>query len=253
MKRHFFARHGGNTAIIKPIAIKPVIWNSKRNRCFYRIDIIDPVIPWAQQDRPSRRRFDNIASILDGQSGGFGQNRYSVFQNIDPPNSTIHHDFLDILFPTKTKKFKKAISITETPDSTPTATLQTRTLIKTSTSYDGKNYVACAGQPEYTISEIVIPPHYELPKHTHPMPIFGVVLSGEIVLVNHETGERQLYRKGTVIAELVDTVHHGYTGEESCTLLVFYAGAVGQSLSVHSKEDQSTKQDEQHDEAVKAS
>jgi len=118
--------------------------------------------------------------------------------------------------------------------------VQTRTLLKTKASYDGKTYVANPGQPEYTIKEHIIQPFHELGKHSHPMPIFGFVLSGNIVLVNHETGTRQKFSAGAVIAELVGTVHYAYTEEEPCTLIVWYAGCEGQPEMVPYKEGEET-------------
>jgi len=161
---------------------------------------------------------------------------YGLFQSVISSDIAIHpsHTPLDgnlgILFLPPKKNVKKIVSIADNPTSLTPSTLKTKILTKTSTSYDGRGYVPCVGQPEYTVSEIVIPPFYELPKHTHPMPVLGVVLSGAIVLVNHETGKRRIYRVGAVIEELVETVHYGYTRDEPCTLLVLYIGVVGQPL-----------------------
>lgn len=138
------------------------------------------------------------------------------------------------------------VPIAKNPYLTP-ATLQTTTLLKTTASYDGKRFVSSFGQPEYTVKKLVIPPFYELDKHTHPMPIFGFVLDGEIILVNNETGKRQIFRAGAVIAELQNTVHYGYTENKSCTLLVFFAGVVGQPLSEpYNEGDKGTKAQCQH-------
>jgi len=111
-------------------------------------------------------------------------------------------------------------------------TIQSETLLRSSSSWDGKPYTAYpAGRPELSVLKITIPPHTALKWHTHPMPNAAYVLSGELTLERKEDGKKQRVTAGQVVAEMVDALHRGVTGERSVTLIVFYAGAQGMPLS----------------------
>jgi hypothetical protein len=56
------------------------------------------------------------------------------------------------------------------------------------------------------------------------------VESGEIT-VEKKNGTSTHFKGGEVIAELVGSVHRGFTGDASAVLIVFYAGATGMPLS----------------------
>lgn len=102
------------------------------------------------------------------------------------------------------------------------------TLLQTGSSWDGVAYEAYpAGAPELTVLKLVIPPNFNLPWHTHPMPNAAYVLSGELTVEKKETGERKVLTAGQVLPEMVNSPHRGLTGDKGVVLIVFYAGVKG--------------------------
>ena len=115
---------------------------------------------------------------------------------------------------------------------TATQAVHGETLLQADSSWDGVPYKAYpAGRPELTLRRITIAPHSTLHWHLHPMPNVGYVLSGEIT-VEKKDGTKKHYKAGETIAETVDSLHRGVTGDEAVVLLVFYAGTHGMPLSV---------------------
>ena len=112
--------------------------------------------------------------------------------------------------------------------------VQMESLMQSSASWDGQAYKSYPdGPPELSMLKITIPPHTELPWHTHPMPNAAYVLSGELTVQKKETGEEKVLTAGQVLAEMVDELHRGYTGDLPVVLIVFYAGTKGMPLSQH--------------------
>jgi quercetin dioxygenase-like cupin family protein len=110
--------------------------------------------------------------------------------------------------------------------------IDTKVLLRNSTSWDWKPYVAYpSGAPELTVLQITIPPHTALPWHQHPMPVAAYVQSGEIIVEKKEGGKKRKFSQGQVIAEMVNETHRGTTGNTPAVLIVFYAGSLGQHLS----------------------
>jgi len=110
--------------------------------------------------------------------------------------------------------------------------IQSETLLRSSSSWDGKPYAAYpAGRPELSVLKITIPPHTTLKWHIHPMPNAAYVLSGELTLERKEDGKKQRFTAGQVAPEMADALHRGVTGEAPVTLIVFYAGTQGMPLS----------------------
>lgn len=106
------------------------------------------------------------------------------------------------------------------------------TLMKTSFSWDGSPYVSYPqGRPEISVLKITVPPRTELDWHTHPIPNVGYVLSGYITVEKLSDGSQKTICTGDTLPETVESPHRGFTGEESVTLIVFYAGAQGLPLS----------------------
>jgi quercetin dioxygenase-like cupin family protein len=107
------------------------------------------------------------------------------------------------------------------------------TLLKTTKSWDGTSYKAYpSGQPEVTVLRIYIPPHSSLAWHYHPVINAAYVLSGELTVQRRDNGQQQAIHAGQVLPEMVDNAHRGYTGDQSATLIVFYAGASDTSITV---------------------
>lgn len=109
-------------------------------------------------------------------------------------------------------------------------------VLKTQTSWDGKPIVYPAGQAEVTGLIIEIAPGGETGWHLHPVPSFAVVLEGELQ-VQLKNGEVKRLKAGDALAEVVNTAHNGRNvGSTAVKLVVFYAGAAGQTLTVKQPE-----------------
>ncbi|MET3107405.1 quercetin dioxygenase-like cupin family protein [Oxalobacteraceae bacterium GrIS 2.11] len=110
--------------------------------------------------------------------------------------------------------------------------VQSEILLRSSSSWDGTPYQAYPGAaPEITVVKITIPPHTELPWHTHPMPNAGYVESGELRVEKKDGGQSKVLTTGQVLPEMVDSAHRGVTGDQGVVLIVFYAGTKGMPLS----------------------
>jgi quercetin dioxygenase-like cupin family protein len=113
-----------------------------------------------------------------------------------------------------------------------TASVQVSTILKTETSWDGRPIVYPEGKPEITGMLIEIAPGGETGWHLHPVPSFGMVIEGELV-VRLKNGEVKHLKPGDALAEVVNTLHNGRSiGSVPVKIVVFYAGAVGQKLTV---------------------
>lgn len=114
----------------------------------------------------------------------------------------------------------------------PSASVKTTTLMKTSSSWDGTPLAYPAGQAEITGILVEIAPGGETGWHQHPVPSFGMLLEGELD-VRLKDGSVKHLKPGDTLAEVVNTLHNGRNaGTTPLKLVVFYAGAVGQPLSV---------------------
>lgn len=89
-----------------------------------------------------------------------------------------------------------------------------------------------AGKPKISIVKVTIPPHSELPKHHHPVINAGVLLKGELTVVDIHGNILEM-KAGDPIIEVVNTIHYGVNnGDEPAEILVFYAGAEGTEIVV---------------------
>lgn len=113
----------------------------------------------------------------------------------------------------------------------PSATIKATTLLKTTTSWDGRPIQYPPGQAEVTGMLIEIAPGAETGWHLHPVPSFGLLLEGELE-VTLKNGAVKHLMAGEAIAEVVNTLHSGRNpGSVPVKLVVFYAGTVGKDLS----------------------
>lgn len=104
-------------------------------------------------------------------------------------------------------------------------------LMRTKVSWNGAAYGAYPeGVAEPVVAKITIPSGGVLPWHSHPMPSFAYVLSGEIT-VEDETGKKRRFSAGEVMPETVHTVHRGIVGDAPASFIVFYVGTQGMPLS----------------------
>ena len=113
------------------------------------------------------------------------------------------------------------------------AKIEVAELVKTTKSWNGAelpNYPQ--GKPQVTILRIKIPAGAKLPVHEHPVINAGVLLSGQLT-VKTENGKTLYLKAGDPIVEVVDTWHYGINdGETPAEIIVFYAGAVGEKITV---------------------
>lgn len=105
-------------------------------------------------------------------------------------------------------------------------------LMRSASSWDGTPYQAYPqSSPELTVLKISIPPHTELPWHTHPMPNAAYVLSGDLTVERKADGKQLVIHRGEVLPEMVNQLHRGITGDTPVELIVFYAGTANMPLS----------------------
>jgi len=113
------------------------------------------------------------------------------------------------------------------------STVKVDVLVKTSTSWDGRDLPNYAkGKPEITILRIKIPPKVQLPLHEHPVINAGVLLKGELTVVTKDKEILHL-KAGDSIVEVVDKWHYGKNeGNEPAEIIVFYAGVQDTPITI---------------------
>jgi len=105
-------------------------------------------------------------------------------------------------------------------------------LLKSTTSWDGKPLQYPAGQAEVSMLRVEIAVGGETGWHLHPVPNVGIVMQGTLE-VSLKDGRTKRLGPGEALPEVVDTLHNGRNvGPDPVHLIVFYAGAVGTSLTV---------------------
>ena len=88
------------------------------------------------------------------------------------------------------------------------------------------------GQPEITIRRISIPAGARLETHSHPVINAGVLMSGQLTVETTDGNVLRL-KAGDPIIEVVNTLHYGINeGTVPEEIVVFYAGLVGQAVTV---------------------
>ncbi len=115
-------------------------------------------------------------------------------------------------------------------------------LAETSKSWNGDELPKYPdGSPKITILKITIPPHSKLKVHKHLVINAGVLLKGELTVVD-EHDNTLLLKTGDTIVELVNTWHYGENkSNKPAEIIVFYAGDIETPITVI-KEDNNTKQ-----------
>jgi quercetin dioxygenase-like cupin family protein len=107
------------------------------------------------------------------------------------------------------------------------------TLAETSKSWNGNdlpNYPT--EKPKITVLKITIPPHAKLSVHKHLVINAGVLIKGELTVVDEQKNALQL-KAGDALVELVNTYHYGENkGNTPAEIIVFYAGAEGVPITV---------------------
>ena len=109
--------------------------------------------------------------------------------------------------------------------------IEIQELLRADASWNGVSYGGYPqGVAEPVVAKITIPANRELTWHSHPMPSFAYVLSGEIT-VEDDKGNKRLFTAGEVMPETVHTAHRGIVGNQPATFIVLYAGTKGMPLS----------------------
>ncbi|WPR73460.1 cupin domain-containing protein [Algoriphagus sp. NG3] len=109
---------------------------------------------------------------------------------------------------------------------------QSITLIESQVSWNGDslpNYPM--SKPQISILKITIPAHSDLPLHYHPVINAGVLIKGELLVIDEDGNELSL-KAGDPIIEVVNKKHLGRNnGEEDAEIIVFYAGSPGMEIT----------------------
>lgn len=108
---------------------------------------------------------------------------------------------------------------------------QVETLIQSTSSWDGTPYKAYPpGQPQITVLRITLPPHTTMAWHSHPMPIAGYILSGELTIEKRD-GTTKQFVAGQAVAETIESIHRGTTGATPVVVIAFCPGTPGVPVS----------------------
>ena len=118
-----------------------------------------------------------------------------------------------------------------------TEQVETTELIRTSQSWDGAalpDYPQ--GRPELVVKKYVFPAGQKLAWHHHPVMNYGVLVQGELTIIDKD-GTEKVVRAGEAVVEMVGTVHHGENrGTQPAILYMFYLSQEGLPLSVPNPE-----------------
>jgi quercetin dioxygenase-like cupin family protein len=108
-----------------------------------------------------------------------------------------------------------------------------RTVLSTGTTVTGEPIRYPTGAPaQLTAFEITLQPGQQTGWHTHPVPLFGYILEGELTVDYGAKGLRT-YRKGDGLAEAMNEAHNGRNlGQSPVTILAVFAGMEGLPASV---------------------
>lgn len=118
----------------------------------------------------------------------------------------------------------------------PSANVKVSPLIQSTQSWNGTPIVYPDGQAQITGLMIEIAPGADTGWHQHPAPSFGVITQGTLE-VTLKDGRVKRLQAGEALIEVVNTDHIGRNvGDIPVKLIVFYAGAVGQVLTVKANE-----------------
>lgn len=118
----------------------------------------------------------------------------------------------------------------------PSAQVQVSTVLKAQTSWDEKPIVYPSGKAEVSGLVVELAPGAQTGWHSHPVPSFAFILEGELEIEQRNGGVKRL-KAGEAVAEVMNTFHNGRNvGTVPVKLVVFYAGMVGEKLTV--KENQ---------------
>ena len=118
-----------------------------------------------------------------------------------------------------------------------TAQVETTELIRTSQSWDGAQLPDYPqDRPELVVRKYVFPAGQKLGWHHHPVMNYGVLVQGELTIIDKD-GTEKVVHAGEAVVEMVGTVHHGENrGAQPAILYMFYLSQEGLPLSVPNPE-----------------
>jgi quercetin dioxygenase-like cupin family protein len=118
----------------------------------------------------------------------------------------------------------------------PSAAIKVTPLIQSTQSWNETPIAYPEGQAQITGLMIEIAPGADTGWHQHPAPSFGVITQGTLEVTLRDGRVKRL-QTGDALIEVVNTDHIGRNvGDVPVKLIVFYAGAVGQVLTVKADE-----------------
>ena len=105
---------------------------------------------------------------------------------------------------------------------------QLRTVLSTTRTVLDEPIRYPSGAPaRITAAEITLEPGQQTGWHTHPVPLFGYMLEGELTVDYGAKGLR-IYRKGDALVEAMNDPHNGRNmGQEPVKILVVFIGMEG--------------------------
>jgi quercetin dioxygenase-like cupin family protein len=105
---------------------------------------------------------------------------------------------------------------------------ETRMVLSTGSTVTGEAIRYPSGAPaQITAVEITLQPGQQTGWHTHPVPLFGYILEGELT-VNYGTKGKRIYLKGDGLAEAMNEAHNGRnTGLRPVKILAVFIGLKG--------------------------
>jgi quercetin dioxygenase-like cupin family protein len=107
------------------------------------------------------------------------------------------------------------------------------TILSTGTTVTGELLQYPSGGPALiTAVEITFEPGQQTGWHTHPVPLLGYMIEGELTVDYGERGQR-IYRKGDALVEAMSTAHNGHNmGQSTAKILAVFIGREGLQGSV---------------------
>jgi quercetin dioxygenase-like cupin family protein len=103
----------------------------------------------------------------------------------------------------------------------------TRMVLQTGKTVTDEPIQYPAGKPSITAVEITLAPGQQTGWHTHPVPLFGYILEGELTVDYGPLGKR-IYRQGEALVEAMNEAHNGHnSGQGAVKILAVFIGAEG--------------------------
>ena len=108
-----------------------------------------------------------------------------------------------------------------------------RDVLSTGTTATGEQIRYLTGAPaRITAVEIMLQPGQQTGWHTHPGPLFGYILDGELTVDYGADGQRTFF-KGDGLAEAMNAAHNGHnTGQGPLRILAVFVGMDGEPNTV---------------------